>query len=228
MEQETDRTRAILRALTQVAPPVIRAHSTGGPCCILATRVGQQALAVFGIAATPFPVVLSICNDAWIRWGEDGYPGGTAEQLRRGAHLITNTPDWHGQSMPSQNPARSRPWDGHLVLRVDTMLIDLDLGAMSRPQNRIVLPATIIAPLTDDERVSASYGNATQAAHLLYYPLRTPDAYDYALAGDWTADVRGAVAEVVAGMRAQREEDLLRAYLDLKRESNDNDAEETK
>jgi hypothetical protein len=197
----------ILEALVDVAPPLIDRITKPGPHCVLSTRVGQLALAVFGVAAKPFPVELSIFNDAWRQWGDEGYVGGADEQVRRGAYLLTNTPNWQGGELPSLNPASGpRPWDGHLVLRVENWLIDLDLGQMARPTKGMHLPSAIVAPL-DADAVDGSFTEQTTGTttHVAYKPLVAPYAEDYRRSKDWTRDTveyTDVVIEIARQMRA--------------------------
>ena len=183
-------TKATLDKLVEVAPELISAMAVQGHC-VMATSIGQMVLHELGISADPYPVQLTIVNHAWIAWQEAGQSGGQAEQLRRGAYIITNRPDWHGASFKVIEHAK--PWDGHLVLRVpdngQDWLVDLDLGSYNRPMHKIRLPLGVVAPLTNG-MVGGTFEDRGCRTYLEYRPLSAPYAHDYQRARDWTARTR--------------------------------------
>lgn len=177
----------VIQRLAFIAPPRINEITKPGPHCILSTAIGILVLKQFDIQAVPFPVEVTVCNQAWMDWANEGFPNsGPEEQERRGAHIITNRPDWQGGNLPSLNPVTGRGWDGHLVLRVDKTLIDLDLGNFCRPTKGIVLPPSIVAPLSERLTVSGGYGDGQVMTHVHYQPLVAPYADEYLTSKDWT------------------------------------------
>lgn len=180
-------TRNLLDALADAAPPVIDRISRPGPRCVLASRVGQLVLAHFGKVAEPFPVELTLFNDAWRQWADEDFAGGAqaGEQERRRAHILTNTPHWRGQSLPSELPPTRGPWDGHLVLKVEGFLVDLDLGQMARPHKQIRVPRAVVAPLSPANSVEGTFTDRGVRTHVLYRPLDAPYADEYRTAKDW-------------------------------------------
>lgn len=193
----------ILNRLVTVGPEVINRFTKPGPHCVLASAVGQMALARFGVEAEAYPVAVIVCNQAWVDWRDSDYQGGVAEQQRRGAYLLSNTPDFKGQQFSTIKIAK--PWDGHLVLRVRkaNVLIDLDLGSFNRPQHNIVLPGGIVAPLSDEGFVSGTFTDNGITTTIGYAPLVAPYANDYLTSRDWAERDRFAehVAELVRAMR---------------------------
>lgn len=187
----------ILRRLSEVAPVLIAKIAKPGPHCVLSCAVGQMVLQRFGLEATPFPAEVSVANQEWIDWSTDDFNGGAEEQMRLGAYLLTNRPQWDGGTLPSLNPTTSKPWDGHLALRLADTLIDLDLASFARPTKGIVLPAVMVAPIVDD-RVVGSYHHGDRATMVQYAPLVAPYADDYQSSRDWVA--RDRYADVVAGI----------------------------
>jgi hypothetical protein len=179
----------ILGRLARFAPPVLDTISKPGPRCVLASALGQETLAAFGISATPYVAQVTVANAAWVAWAEAGFPGGVTEQLQRGAYLVNNAPDWKGGTLPSLNPVVRAPWDGHLALRVgqgddSDLLVDLDLGALARPTKSIRLPPAVVAPLIQG-RVSADVTMEGVVSRVEYQPLVAPYADDYQTARDW-------------------------------------------
>jgi hypothetical protein len=181
----------LLTRLVKIAPPLINTIASG-PHCILATSVGQMVLDQIGIAADPYPVEVAVCNRAWMQWGRDGYHGGQEEQERRGAYILTNTPNWKGASF--QTVKSAKPWDGHLVLRVSDgphrWLVDLDLGSFNRPNRDIELPGGLVAPLTPDGIVQGTFTHGRIETSVQYGPLVAPYRDDYLKAKDWTRRAR--------------------------------------
>ena len=178
--------KTVLERLVKIAPPLIDSISQG-PHCVMATSVGQMVLERLGIAALPYPVEVAICNRAWMQWKADGHQGGIVEQERRGAYILTNTPNWKGASF--QTVKSAKPWDGHLVLRVPdgdrAWLVDLDLGSFNRPNRDISLPGGLVAPLAANGTVYGTFTHGAVETTVEYGPLVAPYRDDYLTARDW-------------------------------------------
>jgi hypothetical protein len=179
-------TQELLQRLVRVGPRLINSRAKPGPHCVLATSVGQMTLARVGIQAEPYPVQLTVCNRAWKDWVAAGAPGGREEQLRRGAYVITNAPDWQGASFMTIRSAK--PWDGHLVLRVPdgerSWLVDLDVGSFRRPRQQIHVPLGLVAPLSNGSVTGTCTMNGVETT-VEYAPLDAPYRDDYLTARDW-------------------------------------------
>lgn len=178
----------IVQRLAEFGPPAIATRARPGPRCVLASSIGQMVLAEFGLDADPYVAEVTICNTAWVEWSKADYAGGADEQVRRGAHIITNRPNWNGGTVPSLNPPTKAAWDGHLALRLDDTLIDLDLGSFNRPTKGIVLPMSMVAALVNDQ-VCGEYNTGTgrgTVTHVLYRPLVASYAQKYLTSRDWT------------------------------------------
>lgn len=174
-----------------VAPAKITAICMPGPHCVLASAVGQMVLERFGIASTPYVAELNVCNQAWVDWAKDDYEGGRAAQTARGAYLITNRPDWQGESRPAPVAVR-KPWDGHLALRLELdgqpWLLDLDSGSFARPDYKIAVTPSILAPLRPGPKGESAEGTFETDAvtYIAYQPLVSPIAQDFLASKDWT------------------------------------------
>jgi hypothetical protein len=187
-------TKVLLDRLVHIAPPVIdRIAKPEIPHCVLSSAIGYDVLARLGIAAEPFPVELTIHNEAWAAWVADGAPGGHEEQMRRGAYLLTNMPNWRGKSFTRVK--LDKPWDGHLVLRVPdgdaAWLVDLNIGAFTRPLRSVYLPDAMVAPLFGD-RVEGTYTDRGVVTTVGYKPLVAEYAMGFETARDWAARDRFA------------------------------------
>lgn len=174
----------ILQKLVKVAPPIITANARPGAHCVMASAVGQIVLESFGITAEPFSVEATVCNQAWYDWGGEGFKGGVEEQRRRGAHILTNTPNWQGDSIQSKVTVHA-PWDGHLVLVVGHTLVDLDIGSFARPAHHIYTPAGMLGPLSPNRTVEGTWTYGGHRTYVVYRPMVSSFADEYLTAPDW-------------------------------------------
>ena len=193
----TTRTKSILDRLVRVVPKALEQITKPGPHCVLSTSVGQTVLERLGIPSEPYPVEIKICNQAWMEWAEDNYAGGREAQLRRGAYLLCNSPNWQGASFKSV--IVDKPWDGHLVLKVPdgdrVWLVDLDIGAFSRPAQNVRLPSAMLAVLPSDGQLAGTFTKGLTQTHVVYAPLVAPYRDDYQTSRDWVE--RDRFAEVI-------------------------------
>jgi hypothetical protein len=141
------RSKALAR-LVAYAPPVIAAHAKPQPRCVLATRIGLDVLSALGIAAAPMPVVLDAANAAYFEWCEAGEPDGFEGYRARRCWLMSNDPRKRGLQL---RRAIANPWPGHLVLRVQDQIVDLDLQQLARPAFGITPPPALMLPWPSDQ-----------------------------------------------------------------------------
>lgn len=131
----------VFRLLTRYVQPVLQREALEHARCILATAVGVDVLADFGIDARPLSVDVWVVNAAWLAWQDDPTPGvsqpADAWMLAGGVGQPKDAP-----SQAPLVPKSLKPWDGHLVVEVPSsgLLLDLDLRAMTRPTKGIILP----------------------------------------------------------------------------------------
>lgn len=198
-------TETILTRLVAIAPQAInQICKPGQPHCVMATTIGQMVLAKLGIDAEPYVAEIHVCNKAWMQWADDEFAGGRDAQLRRGAYLMCNSPDWKGASF--QSVKVDKPWDGHLVLRVPdgdiAWLVDLDLGSFNRPKANVVLPPGLMAKLNNDTVVGTFVKDGSETA-VAYRRLVAPYRDDYQTARDWVERDRlnDVVEKLVAAVK---------------------------
>lgn len=130
----------VLKRLVRFAQPVLQRERLEHARCILATAVGVDALAAFGIPARPLSVDVWVVNQPWLDWRDrdpEGPQPADAWLLAGGVGQPKDAP-----TAPPLVPRSLKPWDGHLVVEVPSMkvLLDLDLRAMARPTKGITLP----------------------------------------------------------------------------------------
>jgi len=109
--------------------------------CIMATATGISALRYFGIQAEPQPVAVEIFNPAMTEWLKEGSPGGLEEAKKRNCHVV---------AIDAQNESKPGGYNGHLVVRLDNYLLDLDMRQFVRPHKNIAMPVSVIWEVKDD------------------------------------------------------------------------------
>lgn len=194
------RTERIISQVADVLPPIVDAICRPGPHCVLSSALGQMVLARFSITAKPWPCTLRVANHACATWEAEGRPGGAEEACRRGAYLITNSPN---DPMGDRRPVFA-PWDGHLVLRVGHRLIDLNVGAFTRPDHDIQLPQAMTLQVMREEAKTTWHPPTGGPVQLHYRPLEGPIRNAYRTAKDWTQRerLRPELLEVISRIRS--------------------------
>lgn len=110
--------------------------------CIAATKTGIKVLRYFGINATPVPCDLTVGNLAWVKWVEGGdLRAETMPDAAWSVHVGRRNTDGPG-------------YNGHVMIRADDMLVDLNFGQVSRPQKGLEVPDATAFPL-DGKRMEA-------------------------------------------------------------------------
>lgn len=143
--------------------------------CIMATKVGIQALAHFGIEAVPVTVNLVVGNRQWVDWMNHGMP----KPMPTAAWSVAV----HEQN--TDGPG----YNGHVMLRADDMLADLNFGQVSRPQKGMAFPASTAFPLDGKRMVEFEAGR-----EIVYFGEdgeaviihHTPGRKSFQQAKDWT------------------------------------------
>jgi hypothetical protein len=190
----------ILARLVEYGPRVIRDNAKPGPRCVLATRVGLDVLARFGLDAAPLPLQVDVCNVAFAQWEIDGAPGGEPEFLARGCWLVSNNPaPFAGRlvSEAARDLDERERWPGHLVVLVRGQLLDLDLQQTARPRHHI-LPPDALAVRWDGHVAGANFpwGCVRYCPWPTSYPLP-----EYTHSGDWRKPIDHIVAPIVRAIR---------------------------
>lgn len=179
--------------------PVIFERQLGTPNrCILATSVGIDVLAHFGIDARPLSVKVQILNAAWVKWIRAGSPGGATLV---GQMALKNAGGWAVVAGDEDGP-EERPghWNGHLVIELPGLraVMDLDLQQMARPQKGIVIPPAAVFHLADEH--GGEY--QTQDGGLVQITAKRGDE-SFRVARDWAdqAKRRPLVDQVIRAIR---------------------------
>jgi hypothetical protein len=199
----------ILARLVHYAPSALRLRAKPGPRCVLATRIGIDVLARFGLAAAPLQVIVEVANAAYVEWVTDGAPGGDDQQRARGVWLVSNDPvkrRRHGE-LPRQGPLVTAPWDGHLAIDTCGHLVDLDAQQFARPTRGICPPPALALPWDGH----ATGCDLPQGGALFYqpWPIDFP-IEDYRDAPDWRCDIRDIVDALTRAIRKGSHDDRRR------------------
>ena len=124
------RVERVLDHLVEAVPRAIRQAGLKPNACILASRLGIEALRVEGLRARAVPVILTVGNPTYMDLLVRADPGTADEWRDAGA--------W-GIELGRENPSNLPGWNGHLVVVVqDRYLLDLTAHQISRPQKGIV------------------------------------------------------------------------------------------
>lgn len=165
--------RLVLKAMCQVAWPIIRLHYNAN-CCIAASRIGLDVLKSFGIAARPQVVSALAGSPAFHAWDK-------AEAPPANAFFVTIS--------ISRSEPGSRAFGGHLVLygkvRGEYFLLDLSAPQLHRPQKNILVPEPVLLFSSEpiDKRHCVSV--ISESGTVLYYEPEEP-LDDWQGTPDWT------------------------------------------
>jgi hypothetical protein len=178
----------VLRRLAQLAPAALAANARTPTRCVMATRVGLDVLAHFGVAAVELPVRMKVVNEAWMKAERSGLP--IHQAMLAGAWMVdVGAPDLH--CGPSD-------WCGHLVIEVPGHgLLDLDFQAVHRPEKQIwVEPAALFEHWRRPAMVFVNPRGGT------VWFQHTPENVDYRTGPDWSSErVRPLVDHLVRSIR---------------------------
>lgn len=161
--------------------------------CILAARVGAEALRYFGVRVQVEPVSLGVLNAKLFAQMEAGVDP---------ADIDWSDGSWGVGINPDMLPTSTGPgWNGHLVLVVDkTMLMDLTLPQVNRPKFDIVLDPLIAKLDWEGFRRGERQGFSMNGC-LVEYRRRSDLSASFRGAPDWTRNHKEFVPTVIARMK---------------------------
>jgi hypothetical protein len=183
---------AVVWALHTVAPEIIAADFPEHlDHCILATRIGIEALRYFGIEAEPRPVIAMFFNKVEADGFDTGLDGEAVKALP-GAWGV-------GIGVDRNAPDKRHGWNGHLVIEITGYLIDLNSGQASRPEQQMPVPSslTLKRPAVFEGRLAYTLEDGVRA---VYEPLADQR---WRQAPDWRGDDRHrrTTGKVIRAMR---------------------------
>ena len=128
----------LLAALEPVVRPIMLQYCTPD-CCIETSRALCRVFNHFGYNAHEVAVSVTVCNADFVRFLEERALGhdDVASTLMATAKCINIGA---GEPLPKDHPGL----DGHLVVRVDQMLVDASLQQADRPNHGIELENLIV------------------------------------------------------------------------------------
>lgn len=182
-----------IAALHAVARPIILRRFRPDSC-IASTRIGQMALAEFGVQAGALSVEVTLINrpyaEVWSRLGRDP----KADELPDDAYALALGHEREGVDDDDT-------YNGHVVLTAGRYMVDLSIDQASRPQYGIQV-RPLLAQMPSgwwrgrDPQISYS------ANAILVYVARA-DKRGFVEGDNWTSLnlLRPTVREVVAAMR---------------------------
>ena len=115
-------------------------------CCLNASRVTLDVLRHFGITAHPESVLVSLYNPTWVLLVEaHGRRPVTEAEAQQWVAMGGWCLGCGGLKEPSEAHGG---WDGHLVVRVGSMIIDPSAGQFDRPEKGIMVPQIVTIEVT--------------------------------------------------------------------------------
>lgn len=166
--------------------------------CILAARVGHEALSYFRVAHDVRPVAVACFNaEAMI-------------ELAAGRDVAA---DWPPEAWSVSASSRSEDrgplpgWSGHLVLTVGDFLVDLTAEQFDRPSKGIVTGGPVLAHRDELEDTTMLGPEAVSIALTRgqYVAWGEPENLSYRRAPDWRRNYGRFAGPVIRAMRAELE-----------------------
>jgi hypothetical protein len=124
----------LIDALTPVVRPAMLEKFEPN-CCIPTCRILRDVFARFGYAAEALPCAVFIQNAAMLEYYASTVPEEEEEERVR---VYARLGAWRIDVMPNSN--KSRGFEGHVVIRVEQMLVDASLQQVDRPVKKIFMP----------------------------------------------------------------------------------------
>jgi hypothetical protein len=154
--------------------------------CVLATRVGIDVLARFGIAAEPLPVMAAVCNQKYERWRQfiDPLPVDDAKLIpppADGWAVMSGLPPDEGEA------PRPKHWHGHLIVSVPAkgMVLDLDFQAFGRPEKGLDVGPAVGFPWPAGALCVDLMGLDRANRPIFLHYQHTPENQGYVTGPDW-------------------------------------------
>lgn len=149
--------------------------------CLPSSRIALDTFSYFGIEAEPLVMGGVSGNASWIAWM--GETNGQGEMPDSAWSVGIDTRD------------TGKGFAGHMVVKVDDHLLDLDARQFARPGRQITVPPTIYEPLDDHGCVTL---DLPENGMLMYVNIPKPwpryhHAPDWKKAGRWSGEVIRAI-----------------------------------
>lgn len=188
----TEKLETLLVRLRPVARDEIVGVLGHSNVCIPTSRVIQSVLGHFGFESYPVTTEVSACNKVQAQifksiGGREKAANTTAEQrkdwARKGAWATAIGPGVAEAGLP----VRTDGWDGHLVLRVEDMLLDGSIAMLNNSAKDLNLPKLLWTPVDPEWDRGRQYAGLTldNGCEVVYAKL---DDDSWRLAAYWKAD----------------------------------------
>ena len=171
----------IIETLREKTPRIIDRElphnlTIGQGRCLPASRIGLETFAYFGIDAKPLIMGAVSANREWVEW-MDATEG------------KTEMPD-EAWSVGIDPVDRGNGFAGHMVVKVDDHLLDLDARQFARENHGIFVPETIYEPLADDDSLNLDLPEDGMLCYVKHVrPPRWQHATDWKIARTWAGEV---------------------------------------
>ena len=134
--------------------------------CIPTSRVIQSVLGHFGFESYPVPTEVSACNKVQAKifnsiGGREQADNVTSEQVKdwasKGAWAAAIGPGVERAGVP----VRTDGWNGHLVLRVEELLVDGAIEILNNSPKELILPKLLWTPVDPEWDAGTQYACLT-------------------------------------------------------------------
>jgi hypothetical protein len=162
----TPKLETLLVLLRPVARDEIVRVSGHSNVCIPTSRVIQYVLGHFGFESYPVPTEVSACNKVQAEifksiGGREQATDASSDQrrdwARKGAWATAIGPGVAAAGLP----VRTDGWDGHLVLRVEDILLDGSIAMLDNPAKDLSLPKLLWTPADSEWDRGIRYAGLT-------------------------------------------------------------------
>lgn len=186
---------SVISTLIEVTPEIVQGDLERQDLCVLASRVGQDALAYFGVAATPVTTRTIAFNQAWFEFA-NAHDGNLDD------------PAWADQPADCWSVAvderheHDGRFPGHVVLVTDDAMVDLSLGQFSRPDHGMEFPVAGALPLAGFMGGEPLQWTTLDPPSYVIYQLRK-DAPSFRHGSDWRRGGGAYTGKVIREMKAR-------------------------
>lgn len=185
-------TEALARFLDQWAQVIQPRYVPN--CCVLATATACRVLDHYGLNVRPFPVRVTVRNQAAIEQAAQGLEAGEwtddAWSIACGMPRLVGEYNADGQ------------WNGHLICEVrhdgDQVVLDLAGRQFVRPGKIDVPPVFAMAGAAPRGRRSVRFEHAPSGCEIVYHGW--PEATGYRKSGDWKRASKALAGEMIRRM----------------------------
>lgn len=173
-------------------------------CCVATCNILRTVFAHYHFDATPLAVKVIINNAQFVKAREAGERIPSGEDKDELHRWMDKRGAWSLGIVPESGDGKTR-FGGHLILRLQGVLVDASIDQCNRPEKGIVLLPFLVMPARPDFlNGTASLAGKSHDVELIYTVLKGD--HSWRSAPDWTDKVRcrGAVNRILERLEWSR------------------------